>query len=380
MSCRLSLCIIAKNEEAQISRCITSARDFVDEIVVVDTGSTDNTVSLARSLGAKIRETDWQDDFSQARNESLDQAGGDWILFLDCDETVTPDTGHCLKKVIQDEKYDGYWLRCTNIFNHQPGTTFAAFRLFRNNPLFRFECPIHEQILPSILRHSAVERIGRAPVMIYHYGYENNQIMTRKKTARNLLLLHKAYPEYGSTGFLNFYLGVEYQKLGHYQKALDYYRLAMVKSTLAQSYTPAMIRSMGYCYLNLGHYQEGLALINEQLKHFPDYTDLVYLKGLLYAALNNYTQALTCMDHCLAMGPPPENYFSVSGIGDAKPQNFINKLMAGLLDHSRELLHQGHRDQAFTILNTVFNQLKKAPAENLYTRLIQVMVELTKSI
>ena len=88
---KISLCMIVKNEAQYIERCIKSARRAADEIIVVDTGSSDDTAEIARRLGAKTRQHQWKSDFSEARNYSIEQATGDWILYLDADEVLTPD-------------------------------------------------------------------------------------------------------------------------------------------------------------------------------------------------------------------------------------------------------------------------------------------------
>ncbi|MBM7854298.1 glycosyltransferase involved in cell wall biosynthesis [Desulfohalotomaculum tongense] len=378
MPCSISLCIIAKDEEKQIARCINSAKPFVDQIVVVDTGSTDKTVDIAKELGAEVYKITWQDDFSQARNISLEYATGDWILFLDCDEELDSATAPTLKKLVNDDNYDAYWLQFINIFNNRPSTSFLAFRLFRNNPLFRFECRIHEQILPSVLRHISPARIGLADVTVYHYGYEKNTIESKNKIERNIRLLEKARQEYGNSGFIAFYLGVEQQRMGNYQKALEYYTESLDKSSLDANYVPAMLRAMAYCFISLGRYQEGLSLLNRYLPVYPDYTDLMYLKGLLYFELGKYHRALDCMNKCIAMGPPPQRYFSVCGIADEKPQKFIHILTRNLIYYSAILIKKGLTSQAFPVLDTVFTQLQKTPDEDLYINLVEVMLLLTK--
>ncbi|ABO49915.1 glycosyl transferase, family 2 [Desulforamulus reducens MI-1] len=374
MAKTISLCIIAKDEEQNIARCINSAKDYVDQIIVVDTGSTDYTVELAEELGAEVYHFIWQDDFALARNKSLEHATGDWILFLDCDEELDPDTAPLLKGVIENENFNGYSLKIINMFNNQPGTRFLGFRMFRNSPLHRFECPIHEQILPSVIRNSSRDKIGQSDITIYHYGYDIDEAANKNKIERNLRILHKAHQDYGNTGFIPFYIAVEHQKMGDYQKALDYYTLSLGRSDINENYVPSMIRSMVTCYINLQQYQEGLDFADKFLKVFPNYTDLVYLKGILYSHLDNIPQALECMNQCIAMGPPPINLFSVHGIADEKPKSFIQNITEGLIRQGLELFIQGNKAQAYTALDTAFQQLKKTPDEECYTQMIETMI------
>ncbi|MEG6521790.1 glycosyltransferase [Desulfotomaculum sp. 1211_IL3151] len=370
----ISLCLIAKNEEHSIGRCLKSAKPFVDQIVVVDTGSTDFTVEIAEEMGAEVYHHLWQDDFALARNKSLEKASGDWILFLDCDEELEAKTAPLLREVVKSENYDGYWVNMVNMFNNKPSTLFQGFRLFRNSPLHRFECPIHEQVLPSVIRNSSPKKIGKSNITIYHYGYENDETTQRNKIERNLRILQKAMQDYGNTGFIPFYIAVEQQKLGNFQKALEFYQQSLQRTDLKESYAPAMVRSMVNCYLVLGQYQDGLVFADKYVKVYPNYTDLVYLKGILYYNLGNTNECLTCMNQCIAMGAPPIQLFSVQGIADEKPREIIFELLAAKLQEGLELVNQSKTSQAFTVINSVFTQLKKTPFEDIYNKMIQTMI------
>jgi glycosyltransferase involved in cell wall biosynthesis len=124
----LSLCMIAKNEEKQIARCLGSAKNFVDEIIVVDTGSNDRTVEIAKQFGAKVVSHEWKDDFSDARNVSLEHASGDWILVIDSDETISKEDLEKIRQLIKDENGDAYKLTQRN-YREKPS----------NEPLFCFK-------------------------------------------------------------------------------------------------------------------------------------------------------------------------------------------------------------------------------------------------
>ncbi|WP_031515552.1 glycosyltransferase family 2 protein [Desulfofalx alkaliphila] len=376
----ISLCIIAKNEEHQIARCINSAKKYVDQIVVVDTGSEDNTVKIARDLGAEVYQIQWQHDFSQARNYSIQRATKDWILFLDCDEELDEKTAPLLRQVVQQKNYQGYWLYFINIIKGRPSSSFLSFRLFRNNPNYRFESPIHEQVLPSIVKHCSPDCIGQADITVYHYGYEQQEVDSKNKINRNITLLKKAKQEYGNAPFINFYLGVEYHRLEKYERALEYYLTALQKSSLSESYAPAMIRSIVFCLINLNNYQEGLNFINKYLPHYPQYTDLVYLKGYLYYLAGSYERALTSLNKCMAMGPPPKNYYSMSGIADEKARQLIYDIMEAVISQAAELCKQGYSSESFSLLNLVYLQLKRTPHRQLYIRLIETMLLLNGSL
>ena len=106
---QISLCMIAKNEQANLKKCLNSVKDLVDEIIIVDTGSTDKTKEIAKKFGAKIVDFKWKDDFSAARNECLKHATKDWILVLDADEAIDENGSKEIKELIKKE-YDAYLL------------------------------------------------------------------------------------------------------------------------------------------------------------------------------------------------------------------------------------------------------------------------------
>jgi glycosyltransferase involved in cell wall biosynthesis len=184
--------MIAKNEAAIIGRCLKSIRDAADEIIVVDTGSTDATVEIAEANGAKVVHSAWRNDFAFSRNVSIEHASGAWILWLDADDIVPVTSIEKLKQLtlsVPDKVY-GFTVR-----NERPGNTGTEFiqaRMFPNRPELRFERSIHEQIMPSALRIGMkMETVFE--VVIEHHGYADGATL-KKKALRNLNLLLVEYP------------------------------------------------------------------------------------------------------------------------------------------------------------------------------------------
>jgi tetratricopeptide (TPR) repeat protein len=191
----IALCVIARDEERFIADCVDSARKYVDEIVVVDTGSTDRTREIAREHGARVTEFVWIDDFAAARNAAIEAANSDWILMLDADERLDPVSGPLLRKLvaktaphvhaiaprIENWSLDG---------SRASSTTTAVPRFFPRRTDLRFVGAIHEVIkyLPDPDRTMAFP----APELrIIHYGYDAQVYQERRKDARNLALLER---------------------------------------------------------------------------------------------------------------------------------------------------------------------------------------------
>ena len=183
----LTASLIVRNEEKFLGDCLSSLRGVVDEIVIVDTGSTDRSKGIAENAGARVHESPWNGNFSEARNRALDLSTGEWILYIDADEQVRPESAATLRSALSDPGYAGYEV----LLHPRPGhTAYWAMRLFRNDPSIRFRGMIHENIWPALAEYAARTgaRIGKSALVLDHKGYEGN---LEKKHARNVPLLLK---------------------------------------------------------------------------------------------------------------------------------------------------------------------------------------------
>jgi len=181
--------MIVKNEAEVLGRCLESVRGLVTECVVVDTGSTDETVAIARRHGARVLTTTWQDDFSLARNLGLAAAQTPWILVLDADEVLEPGASDALRAAIEGQ-HGGYLLPLENMTgsgtDHERQTVMLL-RLFRNDSRIRYRGRVHEQVTAGLAE--AGYTIGTATARIRHDGYLASRVSARDKHARNLSLL-----------------------------------------------------------------------------------------------------------------------------------------------------------------------------------------------
>jgi len=189
----LSLCMIVRNEEAFLDACLESAAPVADEIVVVDTGSTDRTPEIARRHGAKVVFHPWGDDFSEVRNISLGHATGDWVLVLDADERLDPAGHDEIRRALRDPKKVAYQLPVVNLYGDRDPVVSLITRLFRRAPQIRFENVIHEQVTRSLARHAAQHGLdfGILRSQIVHEGYHPSVVELRGKNERNRALFEK---------------------------------------------------------------------------------------------------------------------------------------------------------------------------------------------
>lgn len=190
---KISACVIVRNEEQNLPRWLSSMRVFADEMIVVDTGSTDATVEIARAGGAAVYYFDWINDFAAAKNFALDCASGDWVVFTDADEYFTDESAPRVRPLVEghdgEERIDGFIVRLVNIDMETGallGTTAQVQRIFRRLPHLRFVGSIHEHV-ENLSGDRARTMLYAEELVLYHTGY-SPQIM-RQKSERDLELL-----------------------------------------------------------------------------------------------------------------------------------------------------------------------------------------------
>jgi len=225
---RLSVCLIVKNEEQFLGQCLQSVRGIAHQIVVLDTGSTDQTVEIAKRFNAEVHFFAWSDDFSAARNEALKHATGDWVLILDADEELLAEHQRTIQEEMQSAGVMGYRLPIIDQGLEQEGCSYVP-RLFRNAPGLFFVGRVHEQIFSSLevrAKEWGLEnRLGHAALL--HHGYRKEVVDSRGKAARNLRLLQLAVEELPGEPNLVMNLGLELIRSGQLEAGLEQYREAL---------------------------------------------------------------------------------------------------------------------------------------------------------
>ena len=187
-----TLCLIARNEEATIGMAIKSVLALVDEMILVDTGSTDNTRIIAEGYGARVLDVPWEDDFSLARNAALDEASGDWALVLDADEFLEPIRPVEFQRLLHEPAAAGFRLRLSAGREGGPARLSKSVRLFQNQPEIRYIYPIHEQIEPALKRWATAQDLAilDSDLMVIHDGQRLERLVQGRE--RNLRILRKA--------------------------------------------------------------------------------------------------------------------------------------------------------------------------------------------
>jgi len=289
----LSLCLIVRNEERHLARCLQSVKSLAGQIVVVDTGSTDDTKKVASNLGAEVFDFPWTGDFSAARNSSLERARGRWILVLDADEYLPPSSVEALRHVIETPADRAFQLlNKSTADGGKTGMTGKIVRLFPNRPDVRYEWPVHEQVVASLRR--AEVPVLDSDIEIFHTGYSDAETNKRKQ-ARNLEILERAIAGGSGEPMLLFLAGGAYLDLGRLDEAIQTYRscaglsmegdeifeasrvrqvtclvhmarpseaLALVPRTNPAGWHPELLEQLGRCALAVGDFPRGLAWLH----------------------------------------------------------------------------------------------------------------------
>lgn len=316
----VSACMIVKNEEKNLRRSLQSLQGVADEIIVVDTGSTDRSAEIAREYQARVFFFPWIDDFAAARNFSIQKAVSDWILIIDADEELQPADPAYWQELMQAAEYEGYFVQIMNVLqtDGKPVIRNPALRLFRRREHYYYEGRIHEQILPQILHTQKLDAIGTARLELLHFGYGEEVIQEKQKIERNLHLLQMELKNNPKNFFARFNLGVEYMRSGKYLLASWHLRAALEGLDPSVSMYPYGLKRLGMSLTSAGELESSIKVLRDAIEKFPDYTDLYFDLGEVYMWKGDYPRAIRQFEQCLELGEPPFRYVSEKGVGGAR--------------------------------------------------------------
>ncbi len=315
----LSLCMIVKDEEENLARCLQSVQGLADEIVLVDTGSRDHTVEIAARYGARIFHFPWNDSFADARNESLAKANGEWALFMDADDRLEDGGKEKILRFLHacPESCDIVCCRTVCFVGETEDSSACPVnmnvRLIRTGRGCRFRGRIHEQVIRGEESLSA-QMFCQADITFYHYGYLDREIRQKNKHARNLRLIRMELREDPLNAFMLFSMGNEFLAMSQPYKALCCFRQSHLLADLRESYTPALLLRMIVCCDRLKLDRELSALTAEGLSRYPRQApDFLYMKACALYHRGKLYPALNCFRKCVTAGKKPFLCCSIPG-------------------------------------------------------------------
>lgn len=309
----ISLCMIARDNARTIVPCLESIRPWVGEMIVVDTGSRDDTPYIAKQLGAKVSFFPWIDDFSAARNESLRLASGEWLFWMDTDDTIDETNGRKLQQLAQrpcPPEVLAYVLQ-VHCPGHRGGpgedlTVVDHVKLFRNHPEIRFEGRIHEQVLPCIRRLGG--EVVKTDLYVVHSGSDTSPAGRERKIARDLRILERDLAERPEHPFVLFNLGMTYHDMEEFGQAVQWLERCLHVSPPQQSHVRKAYALLVCSLTQLREYEAASRYSQQGLSLYPEDPELWFRQGILAQQRDEWTSAVTAYQQ--ALRPRKAEYFS----------------------------------------------------------------------
>lgn len=294
--------MIVRDSARTLPACLASIAPWVDEMVVVDTGSGDDTRSLAAQFGARVFDFPWCDDFAVARNESLRHATGDWLFWMDSDDTISAENGHKLRALadaMPEPSPTAYVMQV-----HCPGPPDSAdctvvdhVKMFRNGKSLRFEGRIHEQILPAIRRINGT--VEWTDIYVTHSGTEHSVEAKRRKQQRDLRLLEMELHERPAHPFVLFNLGMTYADMEDVEQAIEYLQQCLLVSSADESHVRKAYALLVGCLTHIGRDAEAYRILGRGRELFPDDPELLFRLGILEHRANRIEEAIEAYQDAL---------------------------------------------------------------------------------
>jgi len=348
---KLTLCMIVRNEERRLPQCLESIKPYVNEIIIVDTGSSDRTIEIAGEYGARIFQHPWEDDFSLHRNQSLSYATGDWILIMDADEVLAPGSGALLRRTIREANPETTHFFCQLIDENHDGSTrsiSSACRIFRNKMGFRYQGIVHNRLC----------QVGKAkstPIRIIHKGYDLSPEEMSIKFKRTAALLERQLKENPDDIFALFNITQSYCMKGESKEAIIFgekVRGLLKDAGFQPRYYLNVYYLLAISYLSMGNLEKVAEVCEEGITIEPSYLDLVFLLAYINYRLKQNEKAKTwCLRYMemledrIADLPHPYLIFY-----RARSKAAVQMLLSLIM------LEKGSRDEARRIFREVYGQ------------------------
>lgn len=359
--------MIVKNEAANLPRCLDSVRGVVDEIVVLDTGSTDTTPQIAQDYGAKVYHSDWRNDFSKARNEALQFVTGDWVLVLDADEVLAAEVVPVLQQSMRQPD-----ALVINLVRQEIGATQSPYslvsRLFRRHPQVYFSRPYHAMVDDSVtqlLKQEPHWQVVNCPqVAILHYGYEPGAITSRDKLQKAKTTMEGFWQDHPDDPYVCSKLGALYVQMNDFALGIERLQQGLRAISPASEGTAPILYELHYhlgiAYSRLSkldlaaqHYQAAIQQpILEPLK-LGAYNNL----GSLFQSQGNWLNAQKMYQTCLAIDPN----FATGHYNLGMTLKAMGQLAAAITHYQTAIQLQPNYAEAYQNLGVVLLKLGRVP-------------------
>ena len=330
-SARIALVMIVRDESRCLARCLASARQWVDEMVVLDTGSVDATPDIARSAGARVERFEWRDDFAAARNAALDSCNADWQIVLDADEWITAG-GESLAALRHETAAFVGQINVASLFDASTGRIEEAPswlpRLLPRG--VRYAGRVHEQPVSDLPRRRLALRVA-------HDGYLDAQ--KAKKHGRNEKLLGLALEADPEDAYLHYQLGKDFEVRAQFEAAAPHYAQALARADGRAAWRHDLVLRTLYTLKKLTRFDAAVALADAEMPRWPDSPDFFFSLGDLFlewaaAQPARATELVPMIEsswlRALEIGEQPQLHDTVRGRGSFLAAHNLSVLHAGL--------------------------------------------------
>lgn len=401
---KLSLCMIAKNEEDCIAESLSSVKELADEMIVVDTGSTDRTAEIAKKCGARVFDFAWKNDFSAARNFAISKASGDWILVLDADEVIAKGDHEKIRELLKSGKADAFvpvirtYTRERRLNDWFPADDYAEcksytgyyverpLRLFRNKKEHRFEGKVHESVIPSIEKTGGI--IKQIEIPIHHYGEVRSDKKMSEKKKRYIAICEmelEKNPEDMKTRYELSLALIQEDKYEEARKHLEKIKDPKYKNTLL---------FLAETYTREGKLDEAIKTYSQAIAYNPQNPTPWANIGFLYRVQNKLDEARRYLKKALELNPQNPAIYDQLGeilVLQGEPEK-AKQLLELALKRQKNPVHlnnlaciylgEGRKEDARRLWEEAEAMLKNAPKELLEkdTLLKQTLEKVKKNL
>ncbi len=352
---RLSLCMLTRNDEKQLKDCFQEFRQHVDQIIIADMGSSDHTIETAKQLGADVYQIEWNNNISDVKNFCLDQVKGRWILFLQPNERISAEQWKELKLLLDNPNAEGYLLYIDQSSgNFRITSPVQSLRLFRNRKEYRYQYQLFESIPDEFITN-----IKDCPIRIRQLADPSVQ-----NEIHSLDLLQEELNKYKENCYLQYLYGVELLNQNRYADSIRYFQLARSKVNLDYLYAPHLYKCFSWSCISLGRDADAFDVLNEGVKYFPYYTDLLVLRADLLNRHQQYEEAIRDLENSLRIRAHPS--FKELGTEIDPPVIFENlgELYEKLLDDRKAIacyqqaltFNQENQKLRMTLMDILYRQ------------------------
>ena len=312
---KLALNMMVKNEAGNIAECIASVQPIVNEIIILDTGSSDDTVSIARGLGAEIFHFEWCDDFAVARNEALSKVAADWVLVLDADERIAQEDHQRILKIIDDDTVDAYLMLARNYLRGTGYDKWCAatgeypemekgyagyrdhfvLRLFRNYDYLKWDGRVHENLLS--VDPAKKWSVKQTDLVIHHYGKVMDEKQLNCKKQKYLIITRKKADEFPNDAKAQFELGVQLHELEMWKECLKPFQNAFALSEECKE----ALYFIGNTFHKLGDLKKAEEMLEKFLTLEPTHCDAIVTLSCVKNENGDAESAFMLLDRAIAI-------------------------------------------------------------------------------